>query len=197
MKSFKIKLKGSNFIKGVRRKEDVYATIKLENGKELELTFIQTNKTIEVTSLDKAVQKNLSEEERVAIIERILNDYATFLNSILKSSIALYIEEYRLIDCTGKRYSSNMTILEEFVNSKYSRDTQNKSLKTLVHMNDQITQNLDKIGKEEVQIAIPNNLPIVDKSDAMYFFTHLLKEYVNTVEIKKVKGNILLLKPIK
>ncbi len=198
MKSFKVKLKDGNFIKAFKN-EYVYATIKLENGRELGLTFVQSNRTIEVTSIDGEANDRLSEEERIAIIERILNDCATFIKSILKVSISLYIEEYTLIDCTispNKRYSYNITILEEFVKSKYSIDTKNKTLQALIYMNEQLKQISDKIGKEEVKIAMPDNLSIVERTDVTYFLTHLLKEYFNKVKIKSVKGNILLLKPV-
>ncbi len=198
MKSFKVKLKDGNFIKAFKN-EYVYATIKLGNERELGLTFVQSNKTIEVTSIDGEANDKLSEEERIAIIERILNDCATFLKSIIKVSISLYIEEYELIDCTispSKRYSCNMTILEEFVKSKYSIETKNKTLQAIIYMNEQVKRNSDKIGKEEIKITIPDNLSIVEKTDATYFLTHLLKEYFNKVKIKSTKGNTLLLKPV-
>lgn len=189
MKSFKIKLKKGNFITSFRD-VSTYGEIELENGRKFELEFNSDTDKVIVTSIETSKEK-LTEEERTAIIERILKDCATFLKSILKASISLYLEEYTLVDCTtGEELYTNTSILEEFVNSKYADETDSKTLQALLSMYKELKANEEKIGKEDIEITYPNKLYIIEKADVNYFFTHLFKKYVDEVTLDYKNASI-------
>lgn len=182
MKNTIISIKGS-FRNGFKE-EITEGEVSLENGKTFKLQFDPNKQHIIVESKEENNQVALNLEERIAIIEAVLDKCATFINSILKASISLYIEGYKLVDDTTSEYIiSQWNICEEFVKAPYAYDTNNKALKTLLNMYMQVDINKEKIGKEEICVKIPDTT-IVGKMDAKHFFPYCLADYEESIIIE-------------
>lgn len=194
MKNSILKIK-SSFRKGFKE-EIIEAEVSLENGKTYKVQFDPNKGHVVIQSTEENNQINLNIEERTAIIEAILDKCATFVNSILKASISLYIEGYRLVDdTTGKYIISNENLCQEFVKSPFAYDTSNKALKTLLNMYMQVDLNKERIGKEDFYVIIPDTT-IVSKMDAKHFFPYCLVEYKEIVNIDYNNGKEIIVKPI-
>ena len=197
MKNTILKIKGS-FRKSYKE-EITEGEVSLENGKTYILFFDVDKSHIVVKTIDKDNKNELNVEERIAIIESILDKCATFINSILKASISLYIEGYKLVDDTTKEYIiPKDNICQEFVKAPFAYDTENKALKALLNMYMQVSVNAENIGKKEITIKVPDT-SIVGRIDAKHFFPYCLIEYANIIEIKQVENssNLLVLVPLK
>jgi hypothetical protein len=137
-------------------------------------------KIIEVNNYKEVEKQGLSAEERCAIIEAILNEYTSFFRSIYHCTISYCIESFRLLDRTNlsedsdvKRFVYSKTILKEYLDSKYAKNSTNKLYRVLKKTYDELCSNKKIIGKKEITIPIDYNLNFEQRSD--------LKYYVNTI----------------
>lgn len=198
MENASIKIKDS-FIKAYME-EVIVSEVTLQNGKKYTVKIEVDKKHLVVETLRELNKEKLTEEERIAIIEVVLRKCATFINSILNASIALYIQEYKLIDNTTEEIiNTDKNIIQEFVQSEYADKTTNEALKALRNMYKQLVENEEKIGKEEVEIKVPK-IFFIYEIDAKHFFMYTLEKYKDVIDLdykKKKENNIIVLKPKK
>ena len=91
-----IKLEKKNFFKRRFSEEDeISGEVKLSNGKEFNIYFVLHKNVIEITSKNN---EELKQDERIAIIEKILEQYTLLLNSILHFTISYCLEDFVLVD---------------------------------------------------------------------------------------------------
>ena len=165
------------------RSKAVSGELKLDNGKELILYFLPEEGIIEVTHKENKTEVfSLDEEERIAVIEAILEEYTTFLKSIFHASIALYLESFILVDTTNVKDNDNVeydiegkkNIMTEYLNSKYSKFTSNLLFRNLLDINEYL--------KEQKENAIGTNIEIKGKLSFKQWFD--LKYFVNYILCK-------------
>ena len=105
------------------------ADLTLSNGKVYDLSFILDEDIVEITNKKgEPIGKKLSQEERYAVIEAIIDELTTFRKSIKHFTIAYNMEFFRLVDATyveDPELSEDMknpgdVMLIELVKSKYA-----------------------------------------------------------------------------
>lgn len=180
---------------------EILAKVELSSQKQLKLYFLLEKEIIEVTHDGKECEsKKLNEEERCAIIEAILVNYTSLIKSIFNFSISYYLEEFKLADSTAisKEYDLESilpkdTILEEYLKSKYSRNSKDAVLRELKRIYDFVNKNRLKIGKEELVISIEENLNYVQRLDLRYYL-NVLFDLKNTEISTYCKQHFFILK---
>lgn len=189
----KITLKDSFIKRRLSGNPDVRAEVELSTGKRYDLYFILGKGIIEITYINEREEKGLSEEERICIIEQILENYTSFLNSIYHASISYCLEQYRLADSTNlsrevnlEEFVSKNTILDEFLKSEYLRNTKNDVLKIVKEFYDYIKKNRENIGKEDLIFKTNKKLKRIERSDIKYYINTMF--YNTPVEVSIPKG---------
>lgn len=160
---------------------EIPGEIKLSNGKEFDLYFLVDQKIIEVThKVEKKEKSKLTHEERMAIIESILANYTLFWKSVYHFTISYYIELFRLADTTNLSSDvdisdvvSNKTILQEFLDSDYSKKSTNKVFRKLKTAYDFINDPKGKIGKKQTTITINCKMNKIEWSDFKYYINNI------------------------
>ena len=105
------------------------ADLTLSNGKVYDLSFILDEEIAEITTKKgEPIGKKLSQEERYAVIEAIIDELTTFRKSIKHFTIAYNMELFRLVDASyvknpdlsEDRGNPGDVMLIELVKSKYA-----------------------------------------------------------------------------
>lgn len=105
------------------------ADLTLSNGKVYDLSFILDEEIAEITTKKgEPIGKKLSQEERYAVIEAIIDELTTFRKSIKHFTIAYNMEFFRLVDASyvenpdlsEDRGNPGDVMLIELVKSKYA-----------------------------------------------------------------------------
>ena len=192
-----IKLEKKNFFKRRFSEEDeISGEVKLSNGKEFNIYFVLHKDIIEITSKNN---EELQQDERIAIIEKILEQYTLLLNSILHFTISYCLEDFVLVDST--KYSNNLdeintlkekTILEEYLESTYSKISTNKLFRVLRVFYDTVKDNKSK----KIIVPIEYKLNFEQRNDLSYFIDkiqrNIFKHKRYDVEIDKESQQIIL-----
>ena len=151
---------------------------------------------IEITSKNN---EELKQDERIAIIEKILEQYTLLLNSILHFTISYCLEDFVLVDST--KYSNNLdeintlkekTILEEYLESTYSKTSTNKLFRVLRVFYDTVKDNKSK----KIIVPIEYKLNFEQRNDLSYFIDkiqrNIFKHKRYDVKIDKESQQIIL-----
>lgn len=185
----------------------VPAEVKISNGKEFIMYFMLEKRIIEVTHKENDTKKvMLTKEERMSIIEAILDKYTSFFKSIMNFTISYYIENFHLADTTTvcnvndddiTRLSSKDTILKEYLESGYGKNSVNKLFRVLDSVYLAIKKNKKDIGHERLEIKIDYVLNFEQRWDLKYF----TKNIINILELGDIdviidkNRSIMLLEP--
>ncbi len=162
----------------------VPAEVKISNGKEFIMYFMLEKRIIEVTHKENDTKKvMLTKEERMSIIEAILDKYTSFFKSIMNFTISYYIENFHLADTTTvcnvndddiTRLSSKDTILKEYLESGYGKNSVNKLFRVLDSVYLAIKKNKKDIGHERLEIKIDYVLNFEQRWDLKYFTKNII-----------------------
>lgn len=162
----------------------VPAEVKISNGKEFIMYFMLEKRIIEVTHKENDTKKvMLTKEERMSIIEAILDKYTSFFKSIMNFTISYYIENFHLADTTTvcnvndddiTRLSSKDTILKEYLESGYEKNSVNKLFRVLDSVYLAIKKNKKDIGHERLEIKIDYVLNFEQRWDLKYFTKNII-----------------------
>lgn len=162
----------------------VPAEVKISNGKEFIMYFMLEKRIIEVTHKENDTKKvMLTKEERMSIIEAILDKYTSFFKSIMNFTISYYIENFHLADTTTvcnvndddiTRLSSKDTILKEYLESGYGKNSVNKLFRVLNSVYLAIKKNKKDIGHERLEIKIDYVLNFEQRWDLKYFTKNII-----------------------
>jgi len=185
----------------------VPAEVKISNGKEFIMYFMLEKRIIEVTHKENDTKKvMLTKEERMSIIEAILDKYTSFFKSIMNFTISYYIENFHFADTTTisnvndddiTRLSSKDTILKEYLESGYGKNSVNKLFRVLDSVYLAIKKNKKDIGHERLEIKIDYVLNFEQRWDLKYF----TKNIINILELGDIdviidkNRSIMLLEP--
>lgn len=194
-----------SFGKGyIFKKEEIEGNLIVEGKtkKELLIYFIPERKIIEVTHRHGYLERNsLEYEERIAIIEEILNEYATLKNSIKHLSTNYYLEQYVLIDTTNVDTVSQdydkkglKPIIHEYLSSNYAKTSKYTVFRELKKINDILSCISSHIGKEKIVFTLNSKLSKFQKNDIKYFMYYILEKYTKLYDLKvniDSKGKIL------
>lgn len=161
------------------------ADLALSNGKVYDLNFILDQNIVEIyTKKGETIGKEeLTQEERCAIIEALLDEFSTFYKSIKHFTIAYGFEHLRLIDATyveelelSKDYmNGGDCILVEYLKSDYSK----KSSNVIYRILNEVYNTLYKAFRAKkfsgiIEIPIEFNLTRVQAMDLRYFTNQLI-----------------------
>lgn len=162
----------------------VPAEVKISNGKEFIMYFMLEKRIIEVTHKENDTKNvMLTKEERMSIIEAILDKYTSFFKSIMNFTISYYIENFHLADTTTvcnvndddiTRLSSKDTILKEYLESGYGKNSVNKLFRVLDSVYLAIKKNKKDIGHERLEIKIDYVLNFEQRWDLKYFTKNII-----------------------
>lgn len=162
----------------------VPAEVKISNGKEFIMYFMLEKRIIEVTHKENDTKKvMLTKEERISIIEAILEKYTSFFKSIMNFTISYYIENFHFADTTTvcnvndddiTRLSSKDTILKEYLESGYGKNSVNKLFRVLDSVYLAIKKNKKDIGHERLEIKIDYVLNFEQRWDLKYFTKNII-----------------------
>lgn len=177
---------------------DVMGKVNLSNGAEYDITFFIHHELIVISRINKTsiVSQKEQEEEKMAIIEEILDKYTTS-KPILKPSMNYDIEQYKLLECSSdinvenvrdivtlqKKVSNNDDILAEYIKSDYSKTSFNvvfRALNEIYHemMNLVLSTNSSKDQKKCISIKTGYQFSHSQKSDLEQYACILLANIV-------------------
>ena len=119
----------------------------------------------------------------MSIIEAILDKYTSFFKSIMNFTISYYIENFHLADTTTvcnvndddiTRLSSKDSILKEYLESGYGKNSVNKLFRVLDSVYLAIKKNKKDIGHERLEIKIDYVLNFEQRWDLKYFTKNII-----------------------
>lgn len=174
----------------------VPAEVKISNGKEFTMYFMLQERIIEVTHKGEEAQKNkLTKQERISIIETILEKYTSFFKSIINFTIAYYIESFCFCDTTNisnvsdediQKACSKESILQEYLESGYGKNSVNKLFRVLDNVYSIVKKNQKDIMHNEFEIKIDYVLNFEQRWDLKYFTQNILSMF----ELENIKVTV-------
>lgn len=174
----------------------VPAEVKISNGKEFIMYFMLEKRIIEVTHKPNDTKKEkLTKEERISIIETILEKYTSFFKSIINLTISYYIEDFHFVDTTTidevtdkivDMQASKDTLLKEYLESGYGKNSVNKLFRVLDGVYAAAKKNSKDIKHNKFDIKIEYSLNFEQRWDLKYF----TKNIISILELGDIEVNI-------
>lgn len=174
----------------------VPAEVKISNGKEFIMYFMLEERIIEVTHKPNDTQKQkLTKEERISIIEAVLEKYTSFFKSIINFTISYYIENFHFVDTTVisevtddviESHVSKDTILKEYLESGYGKNSVNKLFRVLDSIYTTVKKNEKDIKHNRFEIKIEYSLNFEQRWDLKYF----TKNIISILELGDIEVNV-------
>lgn len=162
----------------------VPAEVKISNGNEFIMYFMLEKRIVEVTHKENDTKRvKLTKEERISIIETILEKYTSFFKSIMNFTISYYIENFHFADTTTisnvsdddiERLASKDTILKEYLESGYGKNSVNKLFRVLDSVYLAMKKNTKDIKHGRFEIKIEYALNFEQRWDLKYFTRNMI-----------------------